>query len=44
MMVVSIEHGDKHYYYSLNKRLNSDWLNTNITLVDVWLAGSNVRQ
>ena len=27
-------------YYALNKILNSDWLNTNLTLVDVWLAGS----
>ena len=32
------------YYYALNRILNSDWLNTNLTLVDVWLAGSNVRQ
>ena len=32
------------YYYALNKILNSDWLNTNLTLVDVWLGGSNVRQ
>ena len=31
-------------YYALNKILNSDWLNTNLTLVDVWLGGSNVRQ
>ena len=31
-------------YYALSKILNSDWLNTNITLVDVWLVGSNVRQ
>ena len=30
--------------YALNKILNSDWLNTKLTLVDVWLAGSNVRQ
>ena len=28
----------------MNKILNSDWLNANLTLVDVWLAGSNVRQ
>ena len=33
-----------HNYYALNKILNSDWLNTNLTLVDVWLEGSNVRQ
>ena len=33
-----------HFYYVLNKILNSDWLNTNPNLVDVWLAGSNVRQ
>ena len=32
------------YYYALNKILNSDWLNTNLTLNDVWLVGSNVRQ
>ena len=32
------------YYYALNKILNSNWLNTNLTLVDVWLGGSNVRQ
>ena len=31
----------KSHYYALNKILNSDWLNTNLTLVDVWLAGSN---
>ena len=31
-------------YYALNKILNSDWSNTNLSLVDVWLAGSNVRQ
>ena len=31
-------------YYALNKILTSDWLNTNLTLVDVWLGGSNVRQ
>ena len=31
-------------YYALNKILNSDWSNTNLTLGDVWLAGSNVRQ
>ena len=31
-------------YYALNKILNSDWLNANLTLVDVWLGGSNVRQ
>ena len=31
-------------YYASNKILNSDWLNTNLTLVDVWLGGSNVRQ
>ena len=24
-----------YYYYALNKILNSDWLNTNLTLVDV---------
>ena len=35
---------DKSHYYALNKILNSDWLNTNLTLVDIWLAGSNVRQ
>ena len=33
-----------YLYYALNKILNSDWLNTNLTLVDVWLGGSNVRQ
>ena len=33
-----------HLYYALNKILNSDWLTTNLTLVDVWLEGSNVRQ
>ena len=31
-------------YYALNKLLNSDCLNTNLTLVDVWLVGSNVGQ
>ena len=31
-------------YYALNKIMNSDWLNTNLTLDDVWLVGSNVRQ
>ena len=35
--------GDNVAYYALNKILNSDWLNTNLTLVDVWLEGSNVR-
>ena len=35
---------DKVNYYALNKILNSDWLNTNLTSVDVWLVGSNVRQ
>ena len=34
----------KPQYYALNKILNSDWLNTNLTLVNVWLAGGNVRQ
>ena len=29
----------KFNYYALNKILNSDWSNTNLTLVDVWLAG-----
>ena len=33
-----------HYYYALDNILNSDWLNTDLTLADVWLAGSNVRQ
>ena len=32
------------YYYALNKILNSDWLNTNLTLVDVWSVRINVRQ
>ena len=35
---------NKLFYYTLNKILNSDWLKTYLTLVDVWLAGSNVRQ
>ena len=30
-------------YYALNKILNSDWLNANLTLDDVWLVGGNVR-
>ena len=44
------ELGDKRiknnniYYYALNKILNSDWLNIQLTLVPVWLVGSNVRQ
>ena len=32
------------YYYAMNKILNSDWVNIQPTLVDVWLVGSNVRQ
>ena len=32
------------HYYAVNKILNSDWLNANLTLVDVWLGGNNVRQ
>ena len=33
-----------YYYYAQNMILNSDWLNTYLTLDDVWLVGSNVRQ
>ena len=36
--------GNESVYYALNKILNSDWLNTNLTLVDVLLEESNVRQ
>ena len=32
------------FYYALNKILNSDWLNTNLTSDDVWLVRSNVNQ
>ena len=31
------------YYIALNKTLNSDWLSTNLTLGDAWLAVKNVR-
>ena len=31
---------DPEYYYALNKILCSDWLNTNLSLGDVWLVGS----
>ena len=31
---------NRFVYYALNKILNSDWLNTNLTLADVWLAGA----
>ena len=41
---ISTSPADVLYYYALNKMLNSDWLNTDLTLVDVWLGGSNVRQ
>ena len=35
---------DMQCYYALNKILNSDWLNTNLTLDYVWLLRSNARQ
>ena len=41
---INLKSQNINFYYALNKILNSDWLNTNLTLVDVWLAGSNVRQ
>ena len=44
MNILVHEKDDKKFYYALNKILNSDWLNTDLTLVDVWLEGSNVRQ
>ena len=30
-------------YYALNKILSSDWLNTSLTLGDVWSVENNVR-
>ena len=40
----NIYEGAKSFYYALNKILNSDWLNTNLTFNYLWLLRSNVRQ
>ena len=42
-MMFSTSEGYHDFYYALNKILSSDWLNTSITLGDIWSVGSNVR-